>query len=292
MKLGSVSGLITVPAGADPIIGKIERAAALGLSVISIGFRENRDPGYMASVAEAAQRHGIELRLGGGGRFGSADPAERKADIEKMIDNLLTVHRHAGITFSSVANGPMSHNRWSPTPPLDERIGIIAESLATIGDAVASAGITIGLENHCDYRGYECAAMLEKANRPNVRAQLDTGNAFTVFEEPVDCARALAPWVVSVHLKDIKVTPLAPAPWRGSRAETAPLGAGQVDNLTICRLLQEQSPDPAGLALLIEPLAMPEDDAGKDAHLQESLAWARANLAPFLTGARAPVGSR
>lgn len=282
MKLGSVSTLISVPPDADPIIGRIEQAAKLGLAVISVGFRENRDHGYMAAVAEAAGRHGIELRLGGGGRFGSANPEERKADVERMIENLLEVNRHTGITFSSLANGPMSHNRWSPEPPMDERIDIIAESLAAVGNGVASAGITVGLENHCDYRGYECAAMLAKANRPNVRAQLDTGNAFTVFEDPVDCAKALAPWSVSVHLKDVKVTPLAPAPWRGSRAESAPLGAGQVDNLTICRLLQEVSPNPATLALLIEPLSLgPEDD--RDAFLRTSIEWCRANLAEFLT---------
>lgn len=281
MKLGSVSSLIDVPAGADPLLGRIERAAELGLNVLGIGFRENREPGYMARVAEAAMQRGIELRLGGGGRFGSADPAERRADIERTIEHLLLVHEHTGITFSSLANGPMSHNRWSPEPPMAERIDIIAESLGAVGDGVAAAGITVGLENHCDYRGYECAAMLERANRPNVRAQLDTGNAFTVFEEPIECAKALAPWAVSVHLKDVRVTPLAPAPWRGSRAESAPLGGGQVDNVTICRILQELAPDPAHLALLIEPLSLgPEDD--RDAFLRTSIDWARTHLAPFL----------
>lgn len=282
MKLGSVSSLIGVPDGADPLLGRIERAAELGLSVLSIGFRENRDPAYMEAVAEAARQRGIELRLGGGGRFGAADPAERREDVERTIEHLLLVHRHTGITFSSLANGPMSHNRWSPEPPMSERIGIIAESLAAVGDGVAAAGITVGLENHCDYRGYECAAMLERANRPNVRAQLDTGNAFTVFEEPVDCAKALAPWTVSVHLKDVRVTPLAPAPWRGSRAESAPLGGGQVDNVTICRILRELAPDPTHLALLIEPLSLgPEDD--RDTFLRTSIDWARTHLAPYLT---------
>jgi len=281
MNLGSVSSLIRVPPDVDPIIGRIVRAKELGLTVMSAGFRENRDHGYMAAVAEAARKHGIELRLGSGGRFGSANAEERKTDVARTIEHLLEANRYAGITFSSLANGPMSHNRWAADPPMDERIGIIAESLAAIGDGVAAAGITVGLENHCDYRGYECAAMLQQAARPNVRAQLDTGNAFTVFEEPVECARALAPWTVSVHLKDVKVTPLAPAPWRGSRAESAPLGGGQVDNVAICAMLQEQAPDPANLALLIEPLSLgPEDD--HDAFLRTSIAWARSHLAQFL----------
>ncbi len=280
MKFGSVGGLINPRPGTDPNIGRIERAAELGLSVIGIGFRDNRDPGYMASVAEAAAKKGVELRLGGGGRFGSANPDERKEDVERQISYLLEVNRHTGISFSSLANGPMSHNRWSPEPPMDERIDIIADSLGQVADAVASAGIVLGLENHCDYRGWECAAMLAKANRPNLKAQLDTGNAFTVFEEPVDCARALARWTVSCHFKDVKVTPLLQGK---SVAETAPLGRGHVDNLTICKILQEEAPDPKTLALMVEPLAMPDTEAGREEFLAISIAWARENLGPFLS---------
>lgn len=282
MKFGSVSGLITIPEGADPVIGRINRCPELGLSVISVGFRENRDPEYLKAAADAAAKAGVELRAGNGGTYGSADPEARKAAIEETVNTLLEAHRYAGINFSSVACTPMSHNRWAPNPPMNERIDIIAQSLGEIADAVRSEGMTVGLENHCDYRGYECAAILERANRPNLWAQLDTGNAFTVFEEPVDCAKALAKWTVSVHLKDVKVTPLAGPPVRGSTAVSAPLGGGHVDNVTICRILQAEAPDPKSLALMLEPLSLaPEDD--REAFLQTSIAWARVHLAEFLS---------
>jgi sugar phosphate isomerase/epimerase len=120
--------------------------------------------------------------------------------------------------------------------------------------------------------------MLEKANRPNLKAQIDTGNAFTVFEEPIDCAKAMAKWVVSCHLKDIKVYPLLQGK---SVAETCPLGAGMVDNVTICQILQEQSPDPKSLALLQEPLAMPAESE-RDEFLKVSTDWCRKALAQFI----------
>ena len=281
MKLGSVGVLITVPPDADPIIGRINRCSELGLSVISIGFRENRDPAYMETVAEAAAKQGVELRTGSGGRFGSANPDERKEDIEKTVNNLLAINRHAGITFSSLACQPMAHNRWAPDPPMDERIDIIAESLGAVADAVRSVGTFVGLENHCDYRGYECAAMLARANRPNLKAQLDSGNAFTVFEDPIDCARALARWSVSVHLKDVKVTPLVPVPGHGSRTETVPLGGGHVDNVTVCKILKEEAPDPKSLALMVEPLSLAPDQ-DRDEFLKTSIAWATTHLAAFL----------
>lgn len=281
MKLGTVSGLITAPEGADPVLYRIERAKALGLSVIGVFFRGVQDAAYLRQVAESADKNGIELRLGTGARLGSPDPEIRKADVESTIKLILNVREHAGIKFSSVANIPMNHNRWTNDPPMDERIDIIGSNLAAIGDAIAGVGFSIGLENHCDYRGYECAAMLKKANRPNVGAQLDTGNAFTVFEDPMDCALALAPYTISVHFKDVRVTPFAPPPFCGTRTETVPLGAGHVDNEAICAMLSEKAPNPAKLALMVEPLFMPAEEE-RDAFLAESIAWARKRLARFL----------
>lgn len=265
-------------------MGRIDRAVQLGMSVLGVGFREpsQRTPDYMKSVAEYAAKKGVELRVSTGGSFGSPDPEQRKVDVEQAIGDLLEVNRYTGIKYSSIVNRPMAHNRWAPDPPMDERIDIIGENLARIGDAIRSAGMTIALENHCDYRGYECAAMLAKANRPNVMAQIDTGNPFTVFEEPVECAKAMGKYVVSAHLKDIKVTPLIGDPWWGTKAENAVLGQGHVDNITICKILQELAPDPANIALMVEPLLLrPDEDA--NAWLEASVAWVKEKLAPFLT---------
>jgi sugar phosphate isomerase/epimerase len=269
------------PEGVNPYFWRIDYCVNSGLTVLGTGFPEGdkTDPDLLKQVADYAAAKGIELRLGGGGSFGSANPAERVAAVERMTTSLLHINKYAGIKFSSVANVPMPHNRWAPDPPMAERIGIIGENLAKLADNVRSAGITLGLENHCDYRGYEIAAMLEAANRPNMMAQIDTGNAFTVFEEPVDCAKAMAKWVVSAHLKDIKVTPLLGKPWSGSKAENAPMGQGMVDNYTICQILTKESPDPKSLTLLLEPLSGPED---KETFLQTSIAWCKAKLAEFI----------
>lgn len=285
MRLGSVPNLLVPKPGADPIIGRIEKAAELGLSVMNVAFREpgQREPDYQKRVAETADRLGIELRLmGGGGETANPDPEVRKAEVERATKDLLELNKLTGIKFSMIVNRPMSHHRWMPEPPMSERIDIAAENLGKIADAVASVGMVLGLENHCDYRGYEVAAMLAKANRPNLKAQFDTGNPFTVFEEPIDAAKAMAKWTVSCHLKDVKVTPLRGAPVFGSVAESAPMGQGMVDNVTICQILQDESPDPKNLALMLEPLSLaPGVDV--EEFMRVSLEWCRDKLAPFLS---------
>ena len=62
MKLGSVGSLIKVPPEADPIFGRINRCAELGINVISVGFRDRRDPAYLQDAAELAAKKGVEFR--------------------------------------------------------------------------------------------------------------------------------------------------------------------------------------------------------------------------------------
>lgn len=285
MKLGCTGNLLKPAAGSNPIVAQIERAADFDMksTMLILTFMDPKDRtrAFYESVAEAGQRRGVEPCLVVPVRAGAADPELRKRDVERAIGELREGHELGGMGFSSLANWPMSHNRWAPEPPLDERIDLIAESLAAIADAVPE--MLLALENHTDYRGHEIAAMVGKANRPNLWAQLDTGNAFCVFEDPVDCARALAKWTVSVHLKDVKVTTFVPSgPTAGIRGEAVPLGQGMVDNVAILQILTEQAPDPRTIRLVIEPLYPPEGIDMEQDFLRPSIAWARERLATYL----------
>lgn len=293
MKLGTMTWGNLIPvAGNEPLFGQIDRTRELGCTWMQANFMkpsqaasERPDTDYMARAADYSSRNGVHLFPTIRGSFGAADPETRKLAVAEATESLLTVERHTGLKLFACLNWPMSHTRFAPEPPLSERFDMIAENLGLVADAAAEVGATIALENHCDYRGHEIASILEKASRTNLKAQLDTGNAFVVFEDPVDCAKAMAKWVISVHLKDLRVTPLAPPPWNGPRGESVALGEGHVDNLTIIKMMAETSADPANLPLLIEPLRVPADD---DPHWAEtfwtkSLAWCRENLAEYLS---------
>lgn len=283
MKLGSVSNLIPVPDGEDQILGRITRAARLGLSSLNVNFPpELPDQRYLEQVRSCAEENGVELRLGTTGVNFYIEGADGETARARAAERLRAIAKHTGIRFVALQAGPMLEtHRWVPGKPIPERLAILASTMGAFADATSDTGVMLGLENHCDYRGHEIASIITQANRPNLRVQLDTGNAFSVFEEPVDCALALAPYVVSVHLKDIQVTPFAPAPCRGARGVAVPLGEGHVDNVAICRILQEQAPDPTGLALLFEPFYL-ADDVDPEAFMQTSLTWARTHLAPYL----------
>jgi sugar phosphate isomerase/epimerase len=282
LKLGTVPGLIVVPAGEDQLKYRVNKVADDGLTVLGVFLGPDmKDPAYLESVAELAAKRGIELRAGSGANFYlTGDDAA--AEIDRAATTLELLARHLGVRYSSLASGPMlTHHRFADGPPLDERKATLATNLGALADRMSASGFTLALENHCDWRGHEIVDIVKSANRPNLKMQLDTGNAFSVFEDPVECARAMAPWVVSVHLKDLHVTPFATGDALGTRGVSVPLGAGHVDNVAICAILRAHSKDPAGIPLMIEPFYIPP---GSDvaAFYDTSIAWAKQHLAPYL----------
>ncbi len=93
----------------------------------------------------------------------------------------------------------------------------------------------------------------------------------------------MAKHVVSVHLKDVKVTTYSEAePAPGIRGEAVPLGQGMVDNEAILRILAAEAPDPRSIGLVMEPLYMPRGIDPEQDFLVPSIAWAREKLAAYL----------
>lgn len=63
-------------------------------------------------------------------------------------------------------------------------------------------GVDIAVENHGDFTAAQLKELLDRVAHPRVGACLDTGNSLFRREDPVACARTLAPYVRSMHMKD------------------------------------------------------------------------------------------
>ena len=57
-------------------------------------------------------------------------------------------------------------------------------------------------ENHKDHRVEERVDALERISSEYVGVCVDTGNNFSLMEDPVETTRQLAPWALAVHIKD------------------------------------------------------------------------------------------
>ena len=93
-------------------------------------------------------------------------------------------------------------------------------------------------ENHKDHRIEERVKALKAIDSEYVGACVDTGNNFALLEDPVETAKALAPWAHAVHIKDQAVQ-LVP---QGFLFGDIPLGQGFIDLKQIVSVLQAARP--------------------------------------------------
>jgi sugar phosphate isomerase/epimerase len=93
-------------------------------------------------------------------------------------------------------------------------------------------------ENHKDHRLAERVAALKRISSEFVGVCVDTGNNFSLLEDPIETVRALAPWAHSVHLKDQSVQLME----SGFLLADIPLGQGFIDLPQIVSILQSARP--------------------------------------------------
>ncbi|MDP6557467.1 MAG: sugar phosphate isomerase/epimerase family protein [Pirellulaceae bacterium] len=98
--------------------------------------------------------------------------------------------------------------------------------------------VPLAVENHKDHRNGQRVALFEHISSEFVGACVDTGNSFALLEDPVETAKALAPWAHSVHLKDQSVQMYDD----GFLLGDIPLGQGFVDLKKIVEILRTEKP--------------------------------------------------
>jgi sugar phosphate isomerase/epimerase len=134
--------------------------------------------------------------------------------------------------------------------------------------------VDIAVENHGDFTSAQLRDILERVGHPRVGACLDTGNSLLRGEDPLQCARTLAPHVRTVHLKDWTVSRDADGTVRWTEAIP---GRGQVPVREILKLVVAERP---GIHIALESDVQPSIEEAETVsrewrHLKESAAAAR-----------------
>jgi len=260
----------------------LKAAHDLGLQVVSLRATGWEEPGWADRVRGLMERYDLELELGFGDNYianGAGQPTEKLAEfIERAC-------RPLGVEIVGTTS-PLHGGRWLKQPPLDEQLDRLGAALARLAPVAEAGGVKLAIENHADYRGHELAQVLERVGSRAVGARLDTANPYAVIEEPLDAARALAPFTLATHIKDMIVEAepgnrgLTPGGLLGLRH--CVLGQGHVDRPAIVDRLAERGPLGENLWRALEV---------GNATIAESVAYAREAFAAPLTEVPAvPVG--
>jgi sugar phosphate isomerase/epimerase len=120
--------------------------------------------------------------------------------------------------------------------------------------------LEVGVENHKDWRAEELVELIRSVGSPYLGACVDFGNNVALLEDPLDTARALAPYAVTTHLKDMALRPYE----RGFELSEVPLGTGMCPLAQMIAVLRAARPElPLCLEMITrDPLKVPYRDDG------------------------------
>jgi sugar phosphate isomerase/epimerase len=165
------------------------------------------------------------------------------------------------------------------------------KSLQLAEPVAARHHLRLAIENHKDHRTAEKIGVLKRLGSEYVGACIDVGNNLALLEDPVETVRALAPWALTVHLKDHAVREYD----EGFLLADAALGEGFLDLPAIVQIVRKARPaatfnlevitrDPLKVPVLTDKYWATFDDVpGRDLARTLRLVKAHASPAPLPT---------
>jgi sugar phosphate isomerase/epimerase len=232
----------------------IEKAASLGVRLVQ--FADNLPLDDISSheldeVRVSAEELGVEVELGTRGL--DERRLRRYADIAQVL----------GARLVRIA---VDRDDVVPSP------SAMATRLINVFSVFLARNLDVAIENHFFIPSSFLADTLRTIANPHVGACLDTGNSLMLWEQPLDTTRRLAPYALSLHLKDFTTEPDPDGV--GFRVIGTPLGRGSLNAAVILGTLKGVG---RNVNVILEHWLPKSDD--QRATLDREVAWLRESIA-------------
>ncbi len=224
--IDSFSYQISLAAGTYDVFRTLDSIAGLGLSGIQLNINgpsgrflggDPSDAAHLRAVRTALEERGLFAEIGGARTEPEAVERQLRLCAQIGAGVLRTL-----LVFEGSLEATMERSRRD----LEQSLPLAAE-----------LGVRIALENHEDVTAKELLTCLEHINDPWLGACLDTGNDLSLYGDPVESARLLAPWAATTHIKDQRLVRLGETIY----SVGVPLGEGDVDLATIVPIIRRES---------------------------------------------------
>lgn len=224
--IDSFSYQISLAAGTYDVFRTLDSIAGLGLSGIQLNINGPSGRFLGGDPSDAAHLRAVRTALKERGLFAEIGGARTEPEaVERQLR--LCAEIGAGVLRTLlVFEGSLESTLEKARRDLEQSLPLAAE-----------LGVRIALENHEDVTAKELLTCLEHINDPWLGACLDTGNDLSLYGDPVESVRLLAPWAATTHIKDQKLVRLGGAIY----SVGVPLGEGDVDLATIVPIIRRES---------------------------------------------------
>ncbi|MBS7607068.1 MAG: sugar phosphate isomerase/epimerase family protein [Candidatus Bathyarchaeia archaeon] len=215
----------------------ISSAAEMGFHAIELrGLLEDLDisrrPEFTSHLKETKSmllKYGISVSaISISARFAVVDPAERREQFDEARRNMaLAAELDAPVVRIYGGRIPKGYT-------LDAIMPILIRNLQEIGDEANDYGVILALETHDDWVDSRlCARLMREVNHPRIRVLWDLHHPYRIKgESPEETYANLAPYVVSIHVKDSIID-------SQGKIKYVPLGEGNVPVKRMLELLLE-----------------------------------------------------
>lgn len=254
--------LIAAASAAVPVRAHSETESAkrspLGIAWTSfMGARRVNDPLELARLAVSFGAAGIQCPMPDLGDsavrqlratlerdglyFESASSVPFKDSDSALFENQLFAAKSAGARCVRLAC--LSGRRYENFHSIAEWREFVARCKGGIRRMVAlaeRARMPVAMENHKDWTGEELAALMKEYSSEYLGVCLDFGNNLSLLDDPYEVVEALAPYTISTHMKDSRVS-MGP---KGLLLGDVVLGDGVLDIARILELLRKGGRSP------------------------------------------------
>nr|WP_293833717.1 TIM barrel protein [uncultured Arsenicibacter sp.] len=186
---------------------------------------------FASKVRDRREKLGMYLE----GSIGMPKKAEDVPAFEQDVQRA----KEAGVQVLRTVS--LGGRRYETFKTLDEfrqfqKAGLAAMQLAE--PVLRKHRVKLAVENHKDWRAPELVAVLKQVSSEYVGTTIDFGNSIALLEDPMEVMQALAPYVMSTHIKDMAVAEYAD----GFLLSEVPLGTGILDLPKMVALCRQHNP--------------------------------------------------
>jgi sugar phosphate isomerase/epimerase len=221
----------------------LDYAANLGLDNVQYSerrFLASLSESYLASLKHRAQELELTIEIGmmSFDKYSSRFHPELGSGERQLID-MARAAKWVGSPIVRCLLGGWA-DRLGPIP-FEQHVEECIRTLRAVAPVAGELGIKFAMENHdgVDLLARELCALIEEVGPEVVGVCLDIGNPVYAGEDPLLSAEILGPYVISSHIRDSRVWPVAD----GAMAQWVPAGQGHVDMRRIVQILAEPAPD-------------------------------------------------
>lgn len=247
------------PAQRLTALGLCCRAVKLGVTVVQCCENFPFPPDEWPEVRDFAREHGLHIEVGTRGVLGS------------HLEDAWTAADYFDSPFIRLVLDRDGHE-----PSSDEAVQLLRPWV----ERCRTRGRQIAIENHDRFPVKILAAMIENLGRDAIGVTLDTVNSFAAMEAPETVVQHLAPFTISLHVKDFVIRRVPSM--MGFVIEGCPAGEGRLDIPWLLDRLRAAGRDPNAILELWTPLSatLEETIATETAWAEKSIATLRRHI-PF-----------